>query len=291
MVARREGLSHGGTIMKSTDYEHLPNPRQLFSRMLLLIAASILLDTLLLALFVTTGAAPAWVPLAYAAVALGYCGTFYLLIASGWSERFRDSGLALAQLAVAALIQLVFMAAAPTVALYFVSLLFVVFGMASLRLRITEALVALLCISIALASVIVFVPTVLVIPSATALERALVGVCIVLTLARCTALGLYGSHLRVQLGRRHALIKASLVTSESRQVSVAEALHDDLGQELAGISLLLSACATRLKREHYTGVGEVADIAAQLRAAVEKARVLAVRAHPRWRATEERKAG
>jgi signal transduction histidine kinase len=273
-----------------TDYERLPNPRLLFMGMLRAIAASIAVDTSLLALFVAAGVAARWLPIAYALVGFGICAAFYALIASGWSARFRDSSLAIYQLATMALMQLVFMVLAPTVALYFVAVLFVAFGFGSLRLRFIEAAIACTLVSVALGIVTALIPLTLEVPHATLLQRVLVGLSIALTLARCTMLGLYGSHRRVLLSRRHAAVKASLQSSESHQASVAEALHDDLGQELAGMSLLLSACATRLRREQRSGA-EIDDIAAQLRAAVEKTRVLAVRAHPRWRTQQHRKLG
>jgi hypothetical protein len=145
----------------------------------------------------------------------------------------------LLQLAAAALIQLVFMIVAPPVALYFVTVLFIIFGFASLRLRPREALVAWSAVALALAVIVVRVPGTLTVPHEDVFQRALVAVIILLTLARCTLLGLYGRQLWVLLAQRYAQAKDSLEAGERFGVSVAASLQEDLGQDLTGVSLLL----------------------------------------------------
>lgn len=265
--------------MDAMPYEPIREPRRLWARMLRLIAASYLLDTALLALFVLAGALPAWVPPAYGAVGLACCSAFHALIRSGATERCADSNLTLAQLAAAASVQLAFMVLAPPGTLYFVSVLFIIFGFASLRLRPAEAAVALAVVAVALAAILARVPQALSIPHDNVLDRVLVGVAILLTLTRCTMLGLYGSHLRLLLGRRYAEARISLAVSAQRNVEVAAALHDDLGQQLAGTALLLAACTTRLRREGHPAAPEVATAAEHLRAAIHKTRALAQSAH------------
>ena len=64
---------------------------------------------------------------------------FYGLIVSGFSARFADTNLTLAQLGLAVLVQLMWIVLVPVAAMYHVTILFVIFGFASLRLRPIEA--------------------------------------------------------------------------------------------------------------------------------------------------------
>jgi signal transduction histidine kinase len=269
--------------MVDSTFEPIRQPRRLWLRMLYLIAASYLLGSVLLGLFVASGALAGWVPLAYAAAGLAWCVVFYALMASGFSDRFADSNLTLAKLVSAALLQIAFIVLAPAAALYFVCALFIVFAFASLRLPPRQVLLAWIGVALALALVLTRMPAAFNLIHETVFQRALVGVAIVLMLARCTLLGLYNSFLRAQLMRRHEKDRASLEQTAQRGRAMAAALHEDLGQELAGLALLLAASANRLERDGHPGAPEVSNAVAHLRAAVAKTRLLAdeARAAPR----------
>ncbi len=261
--------------MGETTFEPIRQPRRLWLRMLYLIGASYLLDSVLLGLFAMSGALAGWVPLAYAGAALAWCAVFYALMASGLSERFVDGNLTLAKLVSAVALQLAFIVLAPAAALYFVCVLFIVFAFASLRLPLREALAACVGVALALALILARTPAAFHLMHDTALQRVLVGVSIVLTLARCTLLGLYNTFLRTQLARLHAQDRVSLDENARRALEMAVALHEDLGQELAGVALLLAASAGRLERDGHPGAPEVSEAVAHLRSAVAKTRVLA----------------
>jgi hypothetical protein len=233
-------------------YEPVRQPRRLWLQMLCLIAASYLLDSLLLALFAVSGALDGWVPLAYGAAGLAWCAVFYGLMATGVSDRFVDSNLTLAKFLSGAVLQIAFIVLAPAAALYFVGVLFAVFAFASLRLPPRTAALVWLAATLALATVLLRMPEAFNLPHETAFQRGLVGVGIVLTLARCMSLGLYNSHLRVQLARRQNQARASLDATAQRRLAMAVALHEGLGQELAGVALLLAASATATReRRRY----------------------------------------
>lgn len=262
--------------MAADPIDDCPDPARYWSRLGPAIAVSYSLDALILLLFAWAGAIPPWVSLAYLAAGLTLCAAFSVAIRGAASRRGDDPLLVLPQLAAAALLQLTFIVLAPPVAMYFVGLLFVVFGFASLRMRLRDALFAWLAVSIAVSVAIALLPGALHLPDEGYAQRLLVGLSILLALGRSMLLGMYGSWIRARLGRRFAALRASNATSVRRDAAVAQTLHEDLGQELAGVALALAAHETQLRRAGADGAADVALAVAQLRAAVEKTRRLAV---------------
>jgi len=128
--------------------EPICQPRRLWLRTRVLIAASCLLDTALLGLFALSGALPAWVALAYAGAGLAWCTVFYALAASGIGERFADRNLTLATLVSAVVLPLACIVLAPAATPCFVCVLFV--ALASLRLPLREAFVVWVGAAVAL---------------------------------------------------------------------------------------------------------------------------------------------
>lgn len=251
------------------------DPRTIWTWIIGMVVGSYLLDAALIAALAATGVLPTWVALAYLSAGLGSCGLFYAAIASGWSARRRDASLALPQLLVALAIQLAFMLLAPAAAWYFVTVLFVVFAFASLRLRPWRAVLAVTAVVVALVAIATVAPEAVALPGETPAQRVLVVLCIGTVLVRCTLIGVYGSQLRVLVARRWAETRRTLDASEQRGVQVAHALQDGLGQELTGTSLILSACARRLREEGHAGAVEVETAVEHLREAIRKTRLLA----------------
>lgn len=250
-------------------------PERLAQTLLKAIAASYALDGVLLAAFAWAGVIGAWVPVTYVVVGLACCVAFHAALTSGFAARCADRSLALPQLAVAACVQVCFIVLAPAVALYFVGVLFIVFAFAALRLRLRDAVLAWAGVSVAVTVAIALLPEALDIPHESLLERILVCASILLALARCTLLGVYGHRLRLRLGDQYAAARRFLETSDRRAASVARDLHEDLGQDLAGIALALAAHATRLQRDGGRNAEGLADAVLNLRATIEKTRALA----------------
>jgi signal transduction histidine kinase len=257
--------------------EPVADPVRLSRRFAVAIGISYSLDGLVLLAFAWTGAVPYWVAPAYVVAGLACAGGFHAAIARGRTSGYADPVLALPQLAAAALVQLTFIVLAPPVAMYFIGVLFVLFGFASLRMRLREALAAWAGVSIAVAVAIALLPGALDLPNGGPAQRLLVGVSILLALGRSMLLGVYGSWIRVRLGRRYAAALATSHETHARQDAiVARTLHEDVGQDLAGIALALAAHETRLRRAGVDAAEDVAIAVAQLRGAVEKTRHLAV---------------
>jgi TRAP-type C4-dicarboxylate transport system permease small subunit len=108
-------------------------------RMQRLISASYGLDVLLLLLFQFAGTIPLRVPVAYGCVAIVVCSSFFLVLGSTWPDRRRDQNLTGFQMPVAAAVQLAFVLLAPQVGFVFLTILFIVFAFAALRLDVKEA--------------------------------------------------------------------------------------------------------------------------------------------------------
>lgn len=250
-------------------------PERFARSMLTAIAGSYLLDGLLLGAFVWAGVVAAWVPLAYVAAGLACCAGFRWALTRGFTTRCGDRTLTMPQLAAAAIVQLSFIVLAPAVALYFVGVMFIVFAFAALRLPLRDAVTAWIGVSVAITVAIALLPQALDIPHETLVERVLVCVSILLALGRCILLGAYGRRLRLRIGSQYAAAQQFLETRDRRAADVARELHEDLGQDLAGIALALTAHATRLQREGRPGADGLAESVMQLRVAIEKTRTLA----------------
>ena len=95
-------------------------------------ALSYLVDGVFLTLFALAGTVSAWVPSAFVAAGIGSAGVFFYLIMSGYSERFRDRYLTLAQVCASTLILLLFFVYAPSMGFMFLGALFIVSGFGSL---------------------------------------------------------------------------------------------------------------------------------------------------------------
>lgn len=218
--------------------------------------------------------------MAYGTIGLVECAIAYSVLYGLLSRLLRDEHFNAVRLVVSCAIQMLFIVLVPQLAFFFLVVLFIVFGFATLALRIRDALIVWLVIAGVCGYVIVSVPDALNVPHATVMQRALVVATIMLVLARCTTLGLFSSHLRSVLGCRYRTVKMSLRSSEDDRTRTSIVLHEDLGQDLVGISLLLSACVSRLRRKGEPDAADMELATVQLRTAINKTRLIATAARP-----------
>jgi diguanylate cyclase len=202
----------------------------------LAVAISYVIDGALLTGFAVTGTISFNIPLAYTAIGLLDSSIFLALHA--WAVRHHrdDSEFAFAQVIGSSAIQLVFAALAPELAFYFFTVLFVVFGVASLGLSKRRAAISWIGVAIAAAVVMSAVNARIQVPQATPMERALVWMCFVATLGRCILLGVFGRGLRLRLQDRRRQLRDSIHMLKERDKSLAsvnlelkrQATHDSL---------------------------------------------------------------
>ncbi len=201
----------------------LVSESSLGTKMILAVACSYLIDGMLLAGFAFAGTVSFTVPLAYTAI--GLIDSSIILLLRAWSvKRRRDtSDFALSQAIASSSIQLAFAALVPQLAFYFFTVLFVVFGCASLGLSKKQSAIAWFGVAAAAALVMTSVNARISIPQDSALVRGLVWLCFVATLGRCILLGVLGRVLRLRLHDRRQQLRDSVHMLEERDKSLANA--------------------------------------------------------------------
>ena len=201
----------------------LVSESSLATRMILAVALSYVIDGALLAGFAASGAVSFTVPLAYTAI--GLFDSSVILLLRAWSVKYRrdDSDFALLQVIGSSSIQLAFAALVPQLAFYFFTVLFVVFGCASLSLSKKQSAIAWIGVAAAAALVVSALDERISIPQSTATVRGLVWLCFVATLGRCVLLGVFGRALRLRLHDRRQQLRDSVHMLKERDRSLANA--------------------------------------------------------------------
>ncbi|WP_028081175.1 GGDEF domain-containing protein [Solimonas soli] len=191
-------------------------------RLLGQVAISILVDTLLLALFARAGTISYKVAALYALIAGACVVVFYVLLRSEWAARQPDPALTRAQLLTSSAVELGFALYAPPLAFYFFNILFLIFAFGALRLRLQQMLTSFIIVTLAGVLVRMQLGDRLSVPNATPAEQLLVWLGHAATLLRCCVAGWYGNNLR------HALLR------KNRELAAASArigylaMHDSL---------------------------------------------------------------
>jgi diguanylate cyclase (GGDEF)-like protein len=197
-----------------------------------LIAVSYLIDGVVLALFHLAGTI-SWVPVvAYTASGLSISFVTAWLIGSGWTQRFKDPGIVIAQTIPAQLVQLGAMYLFPEIGFMFALLLFIVYSSLTMQLEVRQSLIAwgLVCLGSAIA--LGAGGQALRIPTSNLAEQLLSLAFFVLTLWRCIWLGSFNSGMTALLKKRGRELAA--LTAQVDQL----AHHDELTGLLNRRSLL-----------------------------------------------------
>ena len=193
------------------------------TRMILAVALSYVIDGILLTGFAITGTINLVVPLAYTAIGLLYSLTVLLLRAWAIKNRRDESTFAFTEAIAASSIQLLFAALVPQMAFYFFTVMFVVFGCASLGLSKRQSAIAWIGVAGAAAIVMSALNARISIPQDTPIERGLVWLCFAATLGRCILLGVLGRTLRLRLHDRRRQLRDSVHQLKERDKSLANA--------------------------------------------------------------------
>jgi diguanylate cyclase (GGDEF)-like protein len=193
------------------------------TRVILAIALSYVIDGALLTGFAISGTVAHTVPLAYTSI--GLLDSSIILLLRAWSIKYRryNSDFALLQVIGSSSIQLVFAALVPQLAFYFFTVLFVVFGCASLGLSKRQSAIAWIGVAVAAAAVMSWIDARISIPQGTPLVRGLVWLCFVATLGRCILLGVFGRALRLRLHDRRQQLRDSVHMLKERDKSLENA--------------------------------------------------------------------
>ena len=164
-----------------------------------MIAASYLVDALVLLIYAQAGTIPSAVSSAFAVCGLLSVACYVVLSETGFTERFKDHYFVAPQLIVSTAILLAFAYIAPEVGMMFLCTLFVVFNFGSLRSTPRQTAIFWTAMALGLAGLFLLTDKPISMPHGTYLERFATMSVFVLTIGRCMFLGIFSSAMRQSL--------------------------------------------------------------------------------------------
>jgi diguanylate cyclase (GGDEF)-like protein len=213
--------------------------RILARRVIRSVAVSYLTSMGLLLGFAFAGTIGFVVPFAYTGCGLFECALFYYLTNRPSTRHDGYDYMIPQRLILSTTMQLAFVAIAPRVAFYFLTMLFVVYALGSVGVTARQA--ALTWVGVAIATGVLMVRNHTGgVPHATLAERALVWLSFAVTLGRCVMLGVFGRLLRMRLQKRTQQLAETVAALRQRDVSLelvnAELLHQASHDSLTGLA-------------------------------------------------------
>jgi diguanylate cyclase len=142
------------------------------------------------------------IPAAFFLSGVTLIGVFAILSEIHVNDRFEDHYLTVFQVAGHVMIQLGFLLAAPEIGYAFLNVLFLIFGVAALRMTPLQAAVAWTLTALGIAPIFLLTHIPIGLPVATTVERLAAASCFILTIGQCAFVGLYGDSLRKKLYNR-----------------------------------------------------------------------------------------
>jgi diguanylate cyclase (GGDEF)-like protein len=164
-----------------------------------MIAASYLLDTLILMLYARAGTIPPTIAPAYLACGLLSVAWYLVLSETGFTERFKDHYFVGPQLLASLAIMLAFAYLAPQAGIMFLCSLFVVFNFGSLRSTAWQSATLWTATAAGLAALFLLTDKPIAMPHGTPTERLASMLVFALTIGRCMFLGIFSSSMRQSL--------------------------------------------------------------------------------------------
>jgi predicted signal transduction protein with EAL and GGDEF domain len=164
-----------------------------------MIAASYLVDALVLLIYAQAGTIPWTVSSAFAVCGLVSVACYMVLSETGFTERFKDHYFVAPQLIVSTAILLIFAYIAPEVGMMFLCTLFVVFNFGSLRSTPRQTAIFWTAMALGLAGLFLLTDKPISMPHGNKLERFATMSVFILTIGRCMFLGIFSSAMRQSL--------------------------------------------------------------------------------------------
>ena len=164
-----------------------------------MIAASYLIDALVLLIYARAGTIPLSVGPAYAVTGLSFVMLCTILSELGFNDRFSDRYLVAPTSAVNMTILLAFTYIAPQAGVMFLCTLFIVFAFSSLRSTPRQTAVIWTAMSVGLAALFLSTDKPISMPHGDYLERFATMLVFILTIGRCMFIGIFSSSLKQSL--------------------------------------------------------------------------------------------
>jgi len=207
----------------------------------LMIAASYLLDALILQVYAYAGTIPATVGPAYAACGLTSVAFYLLLSETGLTERLKDHFFVAPQLIISTAIMLAFAYIVPQAGVLFLCELFLVFSFGSLRATPWQTTIVWTILACGLAALFLLTDKPIAMPHDGPIERFATMSVFVLSIGRCMFLGIFSSVMRQSLYQRGLKLKEAYrrieelaeldeLTGSLNRRSVMRALEEEIAR-------------------------------------------------------------
>jgi diguanylate cyclase len=164
-----------------------------------MVAASYMVDALILLVYAHAGAVPVFIGPAFAASGLVSIAFYLSLSETGFTERFKDHYFVVPQLFISVTIMLAFTWIAPEVGVMFLCTLFTVFNFGSLRSTPWQTALAWTMMTAGLAWLFLMTDKPIGLPHDGPIERFASLLVFALTIGRCMFLGIFSSSMRASL--------------------------------------------------------------------------------------------
>ena len=177
--------------------------------MLILQAASYTVGDIIIWVYAYAGTVSIAIPSMFFLCGIGLTAFFAVLSEMNIGDRFDDHFLTSSQAAANIIMQLAFLYAAPEIGLSFLTMIFVIFGFASLRMTSREAAILWAFTGLGVAAIFFFLKAPIALPMRTTPEWFAGAFSFVVTIGQCAYIGFFGNSMRRTLHQRTVELKSA----------------------------------------------------------------------------------
>ena len=171
-------------------------------QMLIVQAAAYVLGDIIVWIYAYAGTVPITIPCMFLICGMGITGVFAALSECSVGDRFDDHFLSAAQASANIIMQLGFLVAAPEIGFLCLTVVFVIFGFAALRITARQAAILWAITGVGVGGIFGFLDTPVTVPMVTPLEWLAATCSFLLTIGQCAYVGHFGNSMRKSLHQR-----------------------------------------------------------------------------------------
>jgi diguanylate cyclase len=178
-------------------------------QMLILQAISYALGDIIVWVYAYAGTIPIIIPVMFFICGMGLTGLFAVLSEISFGDRFEDHFLTTPQATTNIMMQLGFLLAAPQVGFLFLTVVFVIFGYAALRMTSREAVILWGITGVGVTGIFYCLKEPIAVPMGSTPEWLAAACSFLLTIGQCAYLGYFGNSMRKRLHQRTIELKVA----------------------------------------------------------------------------------